>query len=85
MEQTIDVPGYLGRGDRISELVVEQINVLGSSVRAISCAAASTLEAAESPNQGFFATFLRGTKSEVWAAIECEPAVALELVHLAGP
>ena len=48
---------------RISERIVEQtIHVLRSSGSATSCAAASTLEAAESTNQSGFCTFPRRKK-----------------------
>ena len=71
MEQTIDVPGSSGRGGG----------------RGSPCAASATLEAAESPNDEFFffSHFSpKEKKGDKWVAVECEPAVALELVRREG-
>ena len=60
-EQIVNVPGS---GGRISKRIAEQtVDVPVASWRATSSAAASTLEAAESPIQGVFRTFHRKKKS----------------------
>ena len=75
VEQIVDT-----RRVRVAEQTVDVPDLGGTS-----CTAARWLDDAEVlVGVCFSALFPRGKKCEIWAAVECEPAVALELVHPSG-